>query len=57
MADPVGSIRAFSYLDNGNLDSLEDGPGRGKQQQHKVIFFSHYAPSPSQISKKTPPRL
>ena len=20
MADPVGSIRAFSYLDNGNLD-------------------------------------
>ena len=31
--NPVGSIRAFSYLDNGNLDWLEDGPGRGKQQQ------------------------
>ena len=30
--NPVRSIRAFSYLDNGNLDWLEDGPGRGKQQ-------------------------
>ena len=32
MADPVGSIRTFSYLENRNLDSLDDGPGRGKQQ-------------------------
>ena len=30
---PVGSIGAFSYLDNGNLDRFDDGPGRGKQQQ------------------------
>ena len=30
----VGSIRAFSYLDNGSLNWLEDGPGHGKQQQH-----------------------
>ena len=30
---PVRSIRAFSYLDNGNLDCLDDGPGRGQQQQ------------------------
>ena len=29
--NPVGSIRAFNYLDNGNLDRLDDGPGRGKQ--------------------------
>ena len=28
----MGSIRAFSYLDNVNL---EDGPGRGKQQQQR----------------------
>ena len=34
MADPVGSIRTFIYLDNINLDWLDDGPGRGKQQQH-----------------------
>ena len=33
--NPVRSIRAFSYLDNGNLDCLEDGPGRGKQQQQQ----------------------
>ena len=33
--NPVKSIRAFSYLDNGNLDWLEDGPGRGKQQQQQ----------------------
>ena len=32
--NPARSIRAFSYLDNGNLDGLDDGPGRGKQQQH-----------------------
>ena len=31
--NPVRSIRAFIYLDNGKLDRLEDGPGRGKQQQ------------------------
>ena len=31
--NPVRSIRAFSYLDNGDHDWLEDGPGRGKQQQ------------------------
>ena len=31
--NPVRSIRAFSYLDIGNL---EDGPGRGKQQQHAL---------------------
>ena len=30
--NPVGSIRAFSHLANGNLDCLDDGPGRGKQQ-------------------------
>ena len=41
----MSSIRAFSYLDNGNLDGLEDGPGRGKQQQHlptKVIRCSEW---------------
>ena len=41
MADPVGSIRAFSYLDNGNLDRLDDGPGRSKQQlkdRHQRIY-------------------
>ena len=37
---PVGSIRAFSYLDNGNLD---DGPGRGKQQQQPGTVL-RYAP-------------
>ena len=26
-------IRALNYLDNGNLNRLDDGPGRGKQQQ------------------------
>ena len=31
---PVGSIIAYSYLDNGNLD---DGPGRGKQKQQQPI--------------------
>ena len=29
----MGPIRALSYLDNGNLDRLDDGPGRDKQQQ------------------------
>ena len=37
--NPVKSIRAFSYLDNGNLDWLEDGPGRGKQQQQQPDWF------------------
>ena len=37
---PVRSIRAFSYLDNGNLDSLEDGPGRGKQQQQYTMIYT-----------------
>ena len=31
--NPVGSIRAFSSLDNRSLDRLEDGHGRGKHQQ------------------------
>ena len=31
--NPVGSICAFSSLDNGKLNWLEDGPGRGKQHQ------------------------
>ena len=31
--NPVRSIRVFSYLDNGNLDWLDDGSSRGKQQQ------------------------
>ena len=31
--NPVRSISTFCYLNNGNLDWLEDGPGRGKQQQ------------------------
>ena len=31
--NPVGSIRTFSYLDNENLDWLEDGTDSGKQQQ------------------------
>ena len=35
--NPVRSIGAFSYLDNGNLDWLEDGPGRGKQHQQQVL--------------------
>ena len=35
--NPVRSIRVFSYLDNGNLDWLEDGPGHGKQQQLVVL--------------------
>ena len=39
MADPVRSIRALSYLDNGNLDCLDDGPGRGKQQQHVGLQY------------------
>ena len=38
--NPVRSIRAFSYLDNGNLDWLEDGPGRGKQQQQQQLVKS-----------------
>ena len=36
---PVGSSRAFSYLNNGNLNSLEDGPGRGKQQQQEPFYL------------------
>ena len=39
--NPVGSIRAFGYLDNGNLDGLEDGPGRGKQQQPDLFSYDH----------------
>ena len=35
--NPVRSISAFSYLDNRNLDWVEDGPGRGKQQQEQGI--------------------
>ena len=35
--NPVGSIRAFSYLDNGNLDWHDDGPGHGKQQQQLSV--------------------
>ena len=31
--NPVISIRALNYPNNGNLNSLDDGPGRGKQQQ------------------------
>ena len=33
--NPVGHIHAFGYLDNGNLD---DGPGRGKQQQRCCLL-------------------
>ena len=33
--NPVRSIRALSYLDNGNIDRVYDGPGRGKQQQQE----------------------
>ena len=33
LPNPVRSICAFSYLDNGHLDLLEEGPGLGKQQQ------------------------
>ena len=39
--NPVGSIRASSYLDNGNIDWLEDGPGRGKQQQQYSVGVWH----------------
>ena len=41
MAESGGIIRAFSYLDNGNLD---DGPGHGKQQ-------GDVHPSPSLATK------
>ena len=43
--NPVKSIRAFSYLDNGNLDSLEDGPGRGKQQPDWLVTRGSMAES------------
>ena len=33
------SIHAFSHLDNGKLDLLDDGHGSGKQQQRKQITF------------------
>ena len=36
--NPVRSISAFSYLDNGNLYWLEDGPGRGKQQKQGTSY-------------------
>ena len=35
--NPVGSIRTFSYLDNGNLDCLEDG----QQQVNKRCSSYH----------------
>ena len=35
--NPVESTCVLSYLDNRNIDWLDDGPGRGKQQ-HKVIL-------------------
>ena len=45
---PVRSIRAFSYLDNGNLGWLEDWPVRGKQQQQgkplRDGWRRHYSP-------------
>ena len=34
------SICVFCYLDNGSLDCLHDGPGRGKQQQQ--VNTDHY---------------
>ena len=33
--NPMRSISTFSYLDNVNLDWLNDGPGRGKQLQQQ----------------------
>ena len=46
MSDPVRSIRALSYLDNGNLD---DGPGRGKQQEQLDDTRLHEEPVPAEI--------
>ena len=37
----VGSICVFSYLDNRNIERLDDGPGRGKQQ-HVVPYVFRY---------------
>ena len=33
--NPVASIRALNYLDDRNLDCLDDGPSSGKQQQQQ----------------------
>ena len=47
--NPVGSIRVFSYFDNGKLDWHDDGPGRGKQQQlfkTTQLIHSFHSPKP-----------
>ena len=36
--NPEGSIRTFSYLDNRNLDQLDDGPGSDNQQQQYMAL-------------------
>ena len=38
--EPVGSIRAFSYPKDRDLDWLDDGPIRGKQQQQIRLLMA-----------------
>ena len=42
--NPVGSVRAFSYVDDRDLDWLDDGPSSSKQQlrTHKSPFLKSY---------------
>ena len=48
---PVRSIRAFSYLDNGNIDWLDDGPGRGKQQQQTNYWKLYFHASAKNFAR------
>ena len=40
--NPVRSIRAFSYVDNGNLDCLEDGPWSWQTTTTQTNFWPQF---------------